>query len=409
MLRILHVAALPFPTHQGTQVYIRQLCERQARSGHEVHLVTYAGGLDGRGDGIFAHHRSPDVPRFRSMRSGPAWQKPLLDLGLAATARGLAGRLGPDIVHAHHYEGLAAGLAAAGGRLPVVYHAHTLLEPELPCYYDGRAMRSIASISGLCIDRVLPRAADHCLAVSPHVCEILLGHGVPDDRVTYVPPSVDLEHMPRGERAVPGPDPTLVYLGNLDRYQGVDGMIRAFDAVRRARPGLRLRIVTDSDPSPCRALADSLGLDGDVSVEPHGDFGTVIPRLRSAHVALAPRCIPGGFPIKLLNYLHGGVPVVASVHASGGLRHGIEAMVYSTHAQMIEHVSTLLADAGMARRIARKGRRFAREHFSWDVAMGLIDGVYEGLLRRRSRDLRLNSIRMGTPAKSQASRNLFSR
>jgi len=374
MLRVLHLAALPFPTHQGTQVYIRQMCDRQAER-LDVHLLTYAHGI-GEDGFAFRHHRAPDFPRHRSLRSGPSWRKPLLDLGLAAAARALVRRVRPHLIHAHHYEGLAAALAAAG-HVPVLYHAHTLLEPELPMYFASAAARATASISGLAADRIAPRLAHRTVTVSPYLREALVAHGLPAGRVTYLPPALEIDSKagkpPAGGR-------TIVYLGNLDRYQGVDDMLRCFAAILGRHGDARLRIVTDSDPSGCLELARSLGIDASLSVEPHGDFSTVLPRLLESRVAVVPRVVPGGFPIKLLNYLHARVPVVASTHGAVGLRHDSEAMVYSTPHGFVECTSALLADDALASRIAEAGQRFAASEFSWARSLDRLDAVYDSLV-----------------------------
>lgn len=402
---ILHLAALPFPTHQGTQVYIRQMCDQQSAT-HEVHLVTYAHGLDGRTPFCFAHHRTSDFPRYRSLRSGPAWQKPLLDIGLARTTLGLLARVRPHLIHAHHYEGLTAALASRPA-VPVIYHAHTLLEPELPTYFSNAIARAGATVSGLAADRILPQMADHCIAISLYLREALVAHGIDPEKVTYVPPALNRETH-SDERSRPSDKATLVYLGNLDRYQGIESMLRCFARVREHHPEARLRIVTDSDPSRCMSLATSLGIEGGLGVEPHGDWDTVLPRLLAARVAMVPRRIPGGFPIKLINYLHAGVPVVASTHGSGGLRHGVEAMVYSTPTEFVEHTCALLENDDLARRTGDGGRSFADTHFSWKVSLERLDTVYERLLRLRPGFIR-NRRRTGTPAKSNESRRRFSR
>jgi glycosyltransferase involved in cell wall biosynthesis len=382
LLRILHVAALPFPSHQGTQVYIRQLCGRQAVSGHDVHLLTYAHGDGTNGRGGFDHHRIPDFPRYRSLRSGPSWHKPLLDASLAAATRRLTSHFGVDVVHAHHYEGLAASLAALPD-VPVVYHAHTLLEPELPCYFRHVAARTGATLVGLAGDRLLPRLAAHCMVISPYLREVLVGHGVSEDRVTYVPPALEDERDTwRGCPDAGRNGPVLLYLGNLDRYQGIELMLEGFVRILRRHPRARLRVVTDSDPTPCLRLAASLSVREAMDIQPHGDFSSVLPRMLSARVALVPRCIPGGFPIKLLNYLHGGLPVVASTHGSGGLRHGVEAMVFQNGDELVEHTCRLLDDPAAAARIGRAGRAFARAHFSWETALARMDRAYARVLRR---------------------------
>ena len=68
--RIALVAACPFPTSQGSQVFIHQLARALAHAGHEVDLVTYGFG------------ETAGVPSHR-LRAGPSFEKPLWDALLA--------------------------------------------------------------------------------------------------------------------------------------------------------------------------------------------------------------------------------------------------------------------------------------------------------------------------------------
>ena len=381
LMRILHVAALPFPSRQGTQVYIRQMVERQARRGHEVHLLTYAHGEENFSPEGYRVHRLADFPAFSSMRSGPSWRKVLLDARMAAAVERLVRSLSPDLVHAHHYEGLAASLLGSLGRRPVLYHAHTLLGPELPTYHaSGRLAKAAAERLGLAADRFLPSLAGACVAISPLLRETLIGHGVPAGRVFFVPPALEIEHHGRpahGRRAAAA---DLVYAGNLDGYQGIEAMFEGMAELARTGRRPSLRIVTDSATEKHAALARRLGIAENVSFEPHGDFAGAADRIRSSSIAVAPRSIPGGFPMKLINYLRLGKPVLASPHGAGGLVDGREILVFGTPRQFAAAAGRLLDDAAMRKSVARAGARRAAELFSWPGALDVLDGVYGFLL-----------------------------
>ena len=379
--RILHVAALPFPSNQGTQAYIRQMCENQARSGLDVHLLTYHHGMDGYRPEQYSVHRLPDFPKFRSLRSGPSWKKIALDLRMAPAIDGIIRKIAPHILHAHNYEALAISLMANMARLPLLYHAHTLLEPELPCYFKGRMFRTAAGISGLVADRFLPALAGASVAISPYLREALIAHGVKEDRVFYLPPSLE----PGEEGAFPGKQlrfgsSDFVYIGNLDEYQGICDLMQGISRLARIRNSVTFKFISDSDSDEYAALARSLGISRIVLFERHGDFSTAAARLKASRIALAPRKIPGGFPMKLINYLQARKPVIASVHGSGGLRHGREAMVYGSTDDFVQCALDLLSDGKLRSRIARAGYRYAQEKFPWDRSLAILDRVYDQLL-----------------------------
>jgi len=382
-LRILHAAALNFPSSQGTQAYIRQLCESQGARGHDVHLLTYAHGLPGFEPRNFTLHRLADFPRFRSLRSGPSWEKVALDLAMASAVDRLLRRLRPRIVQGHHYEGLAASLAGAAGRCPVVYHAHTLLGPELPWYVEGEGLKAAARRLGAWADRALPGLADAIVTVSPALRDALAGSIVPASRVVYVPPAVDADG-PESERestgSVEGAD--LIYAGNLDGYQGMCRVLEGMALMKEGPSGRAgLMIVTDSDVSRHRDFAARLGIGDRVAFVPHGNFEDAAARIRASGAAVSPRIIPGGFPIKLLNYLRLEKPVIATRHGSGGLEEGREVLIYDSPARFAAAAESLLADPGLGLRLGRAAGRRVTDHFTWRRSLPLLDNLYESLIR----------------------------
>ena len=80
-LRIVQVAALGFPSDQGSQVYVRGMCRALARRGHELRLACYGHG-QWEWDGEFELLRAPSIPGYSRLRAGPDLVKPWLDLCL---------------------------------------------------------------------------------------------------------------------------------------------------------------------------------------------------------------------------------------------------------------------------------------------------------------------------------------
>src|SRR5687768_12570546 len=97
------VAPCAFPTHQGTQVFIRHLATALARAGHEVHLITYGYG---EYEDVFPFHlhRAPRVQA--GLRSGPNILKPAADAALLVHAGRVVKSHACDLLHVHNVEGL---------------------------------------------------------------------------------------------------------------------------------------------------------------------------------------------------------------------------------------------------------------------------------------------------------------
>ena len=391
-LRLLEVAALPFPSRQGTQVLLDAIARGLAARGHEVHLLVYAHGAFPV-DAPYRIHRLPDRPRFRSLRSGPDWRRAALDLVLAVELRRLAVELRPDLLHLHNVEAGAAALLLPGRpEPPCVYHAHNLMQHELPTY-DALLPPPLARRLGRLLDRQLPARAERTLAVSESTRAGLLALGAPPERVVTVEPGVDLEELaappapppcpffPSGRREPRSPDALRVaHLGNLDRYQGVDRILDALAALRRSGWPAELVAISDSDPAWVRRLADRLHVPA--CFVPHGSLAGAIDCARSCHVAALARDVPGGFPIKLIALLHAAVPVAATRSAVDGLR--VDPVVWVADREGANGLADAILSAATHLRAELRsaaGLRLAAERFSAAAAAERLEAALLPLVR----------------------------
>jgi glycosyltransferase involved in cell wall biosynthesis len=330
---ILHVAALPFPSPQGTQAAIASMLEVLSSAGHDVHLLCYAhAGSDQSFS--FPLHRASDAARFRSLRSGLSPRKLLADAELAAALRKCLARVQPRIVVAHHVEAAMVTYGCARR----VFFAHTGLAGELPTYAsyeDGspapKPARSIMSRAGAMLDAALVKRAHAVGAVSP-VLTRQLHELVPSARARVrcvLPP------WQSGERLAPidrfaverarlelgiSPDSYVwLYTGNLDAYQGWIELIRALAIAQALVPHLVLLIATASDPKPLLIEAERAGVRSRVLVRPlHGEPERALVHTAADAVAV-PRMVSGGLPIKLLDAMARGVPCIVTPSACAGL------------------------------------------------------------------------------------------
>src|SRR5207237_7979458 len=105
-------------------------------------------------------------------------------------------------------------------------------------------------------------------------------------------------------------------------YQNLGVRLRSFARVRARVPGARLVIATHA----VRDVALAAPRDG-VEIVRAASYDDVRARLDGADVAVCPRTERSGFPMKLLNYMAAGKPIVASAGSAKGLRDGVTARV----------------------------------------------------------------------------------
>ena len=363
-LRILQVAALPFPSAQGSQVYVRGMALALARRGHDVTVVCYAHG-QGKPDPEYRVARTPSIPGYQNLRSGPDLIKPLLDAALAARVASLDA----DIVHAHNFEApLAAALARLLRRRPLVYNAHTSLAEELPSYFSRRPARWLSRRLGSRLDRSIPRLADAAIAISERNADFLRAIGCAN--VAHIPPGVHADELvPATPMPLP-PGPWVVYAGNPDQYQDLD----VLEAAMRQLPSVGLLLVSASRMDAW--LRKGLPR---VKVVQTPDFSVVRRYLAAADVAALPRSVCSGYPIKLLNYLGMGLPTVA---AKGSARDmpGVIVVPDRDPDAMARALRSLVQQPARCAMLGEAARQHIRNVCTWEQRIQDIEQVYADLL-----------------------------
>lgn len=315
---MLHVAAMPVPSPQGTQASIRAMVRAHLEAGDETHLLAYAHGDGTPIDDGLVLHRAGDGARDRSLRSGPSARKLVSDVALARALARVTRAYDFDLVIAHHVE--AALACAAVLRREWTFVAHTALGAELPSYTKRAGFA--ASFAGDMLERRLVRNAPRVLAIAPRLVRHLhVLHGRDVGLVTIpwqtmrtkdVTDTTDDEarRTARNELGFAPNDRVFLYAGNFDAYQGLDVAMDGFE--RAGDPSCKLLVLSASGPR-----------DFPIEDRRRVRFAPLADRTRTlAHAAcdaaIVPRSHLGGVAIKLLDALERRAFVLASPLATGG-------------------------------------------------------------------------------------------
>ncbi len=377
------VAASPFPSPRGSQVFIRELAEALARDGHVIHVVCYAVSPEWvPSEGVVVHPAS----RFRSGQYlyGPSFRRLGLDLLLLRELYRTVRRERIDLVHAHNYEAplIAYGVRALTGA-PVVYHAHNVMSDELPQYFGCRAARVAAQLAAWILDRTVPRWADAAIALSPRTEAWLRERGGRFGNLVVVPPGVTLEPAdPEPPAEVLAPGKVIAYAGNLDPYQEVPLLLRAMVLVLRREPGARLVIVTHGPDTSVARAAEQLGVAQAVRVVVAQGFQEVRRWMRMAEVLVCPRRSWSGFPIKLLNYMAAGRPVIVGDGVASAV--ACSPLVRFPDGDprgLAEAILGLFANRPEAAELGRKAREWVATRHAWCDIAARVTEVYDRVIQ----------------------------
>lgn len=387
-LNIAMVAACPFPTSQGSQVLIRELSEALVRRGHSLHIVTYHFGEDQPCPGLTIH-RIPELFRYNKFRSGPEIRKPILDLLLALKLDQVVRRHNISIIHTHNYEAPVASYPVRLLRkIPVVYHSHNTMSDEFYTYFRLKIPQVLAKWAAYLLDRFIPRRADFVIAINRQVADFLIQMGTPASKIKFIPPGIDfgsIDDPPDPsirQRLDLGNGPLIIYAGNLDGYQRMDLLLNALPGVFKNHPTAKLVILTSSKPDQIKRDAESCGIKKNIVFVMNPDFSLVRQVLLSGSVAVNPRISWSGYPIKLLNYMAAGLPVVAFEGAAPPVENEVNGLLAPSGDTKAfgRLICDLLSRPDRAKRLGEEAVKTVALNHNWDVIATQIERIYARLL-----------------------------
>lgn len=361
-------------TNYPADTRVRRAAEALTDRGDEVHVICpMTPSLASRRDisGVVLHPTGafdykPSSPGAYVRRYGTF----LVAAGARALRLHAARRF--DVVHVHTMPDFLV-FAALGPRLlgaKVILDVHDLM-PELYASKFGLAeSRWVIKLLKL-VERVSVRFADAAVAVhQPHL-DALVGHGNAADKFAIVMNLPD-PAMFRARNGTAQTRPfTLIYHGMVGTRNGLDIAVRAAALARGQIPDLRLQIIGDGDDFPrVKALVEELGVQETVRLE-HGlrPIEEVIPALERATVGVVP-IVDDPFtkymlPVKLLEYVALGMPVIASSTPTIRAYFSDEMLAFTPPGNpeaLAARIVELYRDPQLRRRLVVESAKFTAEH-----------------------------------------------
>lgn len=373
------------PAPKGASTHIAAFVGAVAGAFGQVDLVTVAAG-----DRVVECERWPGVRHVELPALGPSLIDRVLCFRryLAPVLEGVI-RKNELVQFRSIFEGLP--LPGMRDRPRLVFEVNGLPSIELKYRYPGveddrELMAKIRAQEGVCL-----RAADRVVTPSGVTAGYLVNaRGIPADRVVVVPNGVDTELFRPGSRASDGVL-RLLYFGTLTSWQGTELAIRALAWVRSRIPA-KLTIVGSGgrgERDGLAALAEKLGVGGDVAVEPAVSQEELAGYLRASDAVVAPlewndrNAVQGCCPLKVLEGMAAGLPVIASdlaaVRELG--RDGVELLLVKPGSvdAIAGAAMRVWNEPEMAAAMGRAARARVVDRFTWARAGSALLDVYADL------------------------------
>jgi glycosyltransferase involved in cell wall biosynthesis len=389
-MRIAYVCAdfgIPVFGTKGASIHVRELTAALGARGHDVLFLTPRGegqaptgftaavaqvALEPADEGLYEL-------LLRDAAAGPSVAREIRGLLYVGTLRRRGLQLlqdfRPDVVLERY-----SLLGRAGIDLAAALDVPLLLEVNAPLADEQAEHRGLAFAATVrTVERKVLRSADRVIAVSTVLGEWLIEQGVDPERIAVLPNGVDVERFQAGSRERTttraelgvAEEPLVGFVGSLRPWHDVPALIDAVGRLRHDGKSVRLAVIGDG---PHRVeLAEQarrVGLDaiftGAVSYE------RIPAHLAALDVAVAPYAPSEHFyfsPLKLVEYLAAGLPVVAADIGDLGhcIRSGETGWLYPPGDvdALARAIAMAVDDELAARRLARAGNEHVRAEHSW--------------------------------------------
>jgi glycosyltransferase involved in cell wall biosynthesis len=282
-----------------------------------------------------------------------------------------------DLVEAHNMpDAIAfAGLVPKLRGVPLILNVHDTFPELFATKFGGRPLLARALRAE---ERLSARFANAVIVVTPEAGELLAARGASRRRIEVVMNTPDSRVFGPARPPVSAPDGEpvrVIYHGGLAPRFGVDVLVRAIGLLAGGRHDVRLRICGTGDAERARLIALAAEVaPAHIDIAPEAvPFERIPAELEAAHLGVVPTLLDDFtgllMPVKLMEYVHMGLPAVASALGPIERHLGADAVRLVTPgdaAALADAISATLDDPAAAHRRAELAQ--ARlSAFGWDV------------------------------------------
>ncbi|WP_136524735.1 glycosyltransferase family 4 protein [Geomonas ferrireducens] len=380
-LRVLVLAPTPFFADRGCHVRILEEARAAMACGVELRLVTYHIGRDVPG---IPTERIPGFSWYKKLEAGPSWVKPFLDVQLLFKAWKVARAFKPHVIHAHLHEGAFFGaFLKMLLRIPMLFDCQGSLTAEITDHGFVKP-GSILQRFFATLEHWINRSSDFIVTSASPTVELLLKDGVPKERVRALIDGVDTEvfaPQPKGairaRLGLPEKRPVVVYLGLLNRYQGIDLLLDAAAYLKGQGARIHYLIMGFPDVS-YREKAKEMGLADIITFTGRIPYDEAPLYLSAGDLAVSPKVSLTEANGKLFNYIACGLPTVVFDTPVNREILGAAALYakFGDAAELAGAIGRLAGDSELREEVGTEGRERAVSMHSWQARGRELAGIY---------------------------------
>lgn len=337
-MKVLMIAPQPFYSDRGTPMNVKLMVKVLGEAGHHVDLLVFPTGQDIELTNVRII-RLPNLFRVSQIPVGPSKIKLLMDLLMIIAVLWLCLVKKYDVIHGVEEGGFVAVLFSRIFRKASVLDLDSWMSDQLKCSgFIGNSLllRSLSNLEKWAINRsslvitVCSALSEKVRSISPdakitQIEDIPLSNShVFDNRI--VDTLIDQYNLRDQE--------IIVYTGNLEKYQGIDLLLNAWEKFAAIYTGKPSKLVIIGGPVEKvesykaiiseKKIKDSVCL---VGPRPSDEMGAW---MALSNVLISPRSEGENTPLKIFSYMASGKPIVATNR--------------KTHTQILDDSTAFLAE-----------------------------------------------------------------
>ena len=382
-MKVLILAPQPFYQERGTPIAVDMLVRVLSERGDNVDLLTFHEGAEREYDNLQIYRIKP-VPSIKNIQPGFSAKKFYGDIFLFFRFVSLMWKKKYDVVHAIEESAFMALLICPLRSTPFVYDMDSSMTTQLidrlrflrPFrgvlrFLESLPMRYAAAVVPMC-DALADEARRHRARNIVVLKDIsLIGQG----EEIGVAPNLRQELGLTGKM--------VMYIGNLEKYQGIDLLLESFSIVIKENINASLIVVGGAakDIDYYRALAERLAIGDCVQFLGPRPVGQIGQYMAQADILVSPRTQGLNTPMKIYSYLDSGVAVLATrlpTHTQV-MNDGIAMLAEPEKEDFARAILKMLADDELRQRLARDARDHIQAEHSFSAFRVRVHELYSWL------------------------------
>lgn len=380
-MKVLVLAPHPFYQERGTPIAVDMLIGALSDRGEKVDLLAFHEGRD-RDYPNLRIYRIPRIPGVSNIRPGISFKKIVCDVFFFFRILPLVVKNRYDVVHAVEESSFMAMVLRLFTRTPYIADMDSLMSAQVIdrfpfMQYTAPALRWLESLPLRYAALVVPmcdrfaeeartyRSADDIVVLRD---VSLVQHEYCAMTVASIRDELNIDGL------------ILMYIGNLEPYQGIDLLLASFKQALAVTPDLQLVIIggRSDDIEKYEAVTRELQIRdathflGPRSVKDIGGY------MRQADVLVSPRTQGVNTPMKIYSYLDSGVPVLATdlpTHTQV-LSNDIASLVAADERSFADGMLQLMNNPDLRSRLARDAQDYAAREHSYEKFKETVDSIY---------------------------------